>query len=90
VRSPEWDASLSRIEQAIAAERASDEGASSDDEDVAALARVRGMLPSLKIVDEAGRLLMGLVQLVSGGWTGQPRAICLLDGRCKWPVYRSS
>ena len=49
-----------------------------------------GMLPSLKIVDEAGRLLMGLAQLLSGGWTGQPRAICLLDGRCKWPVYRSS
>ena len=41
LRSPEWDASLSRIEQAIAAERASDEEASSDDEDVAALARVR-------------------------------------------------
>jgi hypothetical protein len=48
------------------------------------------MLPSFKIVDEAGRLLTGLAQLLSGGWTGQPRAICLLDGRCKWPVYRSS
>jgi hypothetical protein len=41
LRSPEWDASLSRIEQATAAERASDEEASSDDENVAALARVR-------------------------------------------------
>ena len=73
----------------LPAERASDEEASPVDEDVAALAMARR---DAAVAQDCrrGTLMTGLAQLLSGGWTGQPRAICLLHGRCKWPVYRSS